>query len=368
MEGSVRVGVSRNTANAAQQQILRNFYLLRCTISADARQATKAVQAYFPFLQRVVKMLSPLAALTAERTLRPTPVRQMMSRETRTLADCANSVHHPSDLPSCMTASGLDAARFLVDNILDGGNLDHVLPAGATTYSPAVVANLIARVMAGFVPVNGDDFRVDGQIDLLAAELVAFKFVLPFFLELDDQSVRMCVPHATVEEMLHDRTLLNFIDASFGIESKSDQRMTRDSAEMSSRSLNELPNHDRRGRMPWKFMLVFLAVQLKHELDMLIEQRTELQANSHVTTFGGKLFQQMSVFVPIDKELLQLALSIKEMGFAMNPSQVLAKWRDIRNGVCSVSLDNTRVDVRFGAWTLKRGDDVLLTVQPAKMA
>nr|QPB10679.1 MAG: sigma NS protein [Cataraqui virus] len=369
MEHSVRVGVSRNTAVNASQQILRGFYLLRCTISADSRQATKAVQAYFPMLQRVVKMLSPLAALSGDRTVRPVNVRQTLSRDIRTLADYALVCHHPSDLPSTQTSAGLDTARDVV-KLLSGvvGDLTHVLPDSSQTYSPAVIANTIARVMAGFIPQRDADFDLDGSIDLLSAELVAFKFVLPFMLTVTDGGMAMVPPPYTCEEMLTDRAKLNALDASFGVESKSDQRMTKDAAEMSSRSLNELPRSDRRGRMPWKMMLAFLGTQLKHELDSLGEQRPELQSNSHVTTFGGKLFQQMSVFVPIDRDLLQLALAIKEMGFAMNPAQVYSKWNQIRNTGQCVDISNARVEVRFGAWTLKRDDDLLLSVQPAKMA
>ncbi|BAQ19504.1 sigma NS [Pycnonotidae orthoreovirus] len=367
MERTLRAGVSRNTAVNASQQILRGFYLLRCNISADARQATKAVQSHFPMLQRATRMLSPLSALSADRTLRPVDVKNTLARDIKTISDYALICHHPVDLPSTMTATGLDRARFVVDNLSkSGADLTHVLPANATTYSPAVLANTIARMMAGFIPIPNDDYSLDGNVDLLAAELVPFSFVLPYM--ISDSELAMVPPPATCEEMLDSFPLLNRMDASFGIESKSDQRMTKDAAEMSSRSLNELPQHERRGRMPWKIMLTLLAVQLKHELDNLGEQRAELQSNSHVTTFGGKLFQQMSIFVPIDSELLQLSLAIKEMGFAMNPAQVYSKWQTIRAGTPVMDLNGAKVEVKFGSWTLKRGDETLLTVRPAKMA
>ncbi|QJW82777.1 sigma NS RNA-binding protein [Chatham orthoreovirus] len=367
MERSLRAGVSRNTAVNASQQILRGFYLLRCNISADARQATKAVQSHFPMLQRVTRMLSPLAALSADRTLRPIDVKNILSRDIRTISDYALICHHPTDLPSTLTSTGMDRARFVVDKLSAiGGDLSHVLPSSATSYSPAVLANTIARVMAGFIPIANDSFSLEGQIDLLAAELVPFSYVLPYM--VSESELAMVPPVATCEEILDSIDLLNQLDASFGIESKSDQRMTKDAAEMSSRSLNELPKHDRRGRIPWKIMLTLLAVQLKHELDNLGEQRPELQSNSHVTTFGGKLFQQMSIFVPIDAELLQLSLAIKEMGFAMNPGQVYSKWQAIRSGTPVMDLAGTKVEVKFGSWTLKRGEETLLTVRPAKMA
>nr|AXY93802.1 NS RNAb [Avian orthoreovirus] len=367
MDGTLRVGVSRNTSAAAGQTLFRNLYLLRCTISADARNSTKAVQAYFPLLARAIKALSPLSAFALDRNVRRANVKQMLTRDAPMIADliqygqCVTS-------PAMTTSRGVTAAQLVRKVFSEHVPFDHILTEGAQTFCPGVIASVIGRTMAGFLPRSMDDFEPSGPIDLLAADLVAFKFFLAYMLTLTDGSPAMTIPTLTVEEMLDNVSLLNSLDVSFGVESKSEQRMTRDMAEMSSRSLNELPHHDNRGRMPWKIMYAMLALQLKMELDQLADDRAEVQANAHVTTYGAKLFNQMASFVTVDRELLELALAVKDAGFALNPGQISSKWSAIRRGTTSHSLATARVEVRGGSWVLKDGDNVLLSVSPARLA
>nr|AHB72689.1 S4 protein [Duck reovirus] len=367
MDNTVRVGVSRNTSGAAGQTVFKNFYLLRCNISADGRNATKAVQSHFPYLSRAVRCLSPLAAHCADRTLRRDNVKNILTRDLPFPSDLINYAHHVNS-SSLTTSQGVEAARLVSQVYGEQVPFEHIYPSGSATYCPGAVANAISRLMAGFVPQEGDDFMPTGPIDYLAADLVAYKFVLPYMLDMVDGRPQIVLPSHTVEEMLTDTGLLNAIDAPFGIESKSDQRMTRDAAEMSSRSLNELENHEHRGRMPWKIMLTMMAAQLKLELDALADERTESQANAHVTSFGSRLFNQMSAFVPIDRELMELALLIKEQGFAMNPGQVASKWSSIRRSSAVRSLASARLEIRNGNWMIREGDQTLLSVSPARMA
>nr|AAG09450.1 sigma NS [Avian orthoreovirus] len=367
MDNTVRVGVSRNTSGAAGQTLFRNFYLLRCNISADGRNATKAVQSHFPFLSRAVRCLSPLAAHCADRTLRRDNVKQILTRELPFSSDLINYAHHVNS-SSLTTSQGVEAARLVAQVYGEQVPFDHIYPTGSATYCPGAIANAISRIMAGFVPREGDDFAPSGPIDYLAADLIAYKFVLPYTLDMVDGRPQIVLPSHTVEEMLTNTSLLNSIDASFGIEARSDQRMTRDAAEMSSRSLNELEDHDQRGRMPWKIMLAMMAAQLKVELDALADERTESQANAHVTSFGSRLFNQMSAFVTIDRELMELALLIKEQGFAMNPGQIASKWSLIRRSGPTRPLSGARLEIRNGNWMIREGDQTLLSVSPARMA
>nr|WHP37808.1 nonstructural protein [Nelson Bay orthoreovirus] len=367
MERSMRVGVSRNAAGTGSQTILRGFALLRCVLSADSRQATRAVQSHFPGLGRMTKCLSPLTALSADRTVRHVNVSNVLSRDVKVLADYALACHHPGDLPATLTPVGLEAAKLVIAKFSERGmDLSHVLPPDASSYSPIVMCHLIARVMSGFVPMRGNDFGLEGQIDLLAAELVPFSFMLPFL--VNDDASAIAVPTARVEDMLQDISKLNQLDAAFGVESRSDQRMTKDVAEDSSRSLNELPSSENRGRMPWKLMLAFLTFQLKLELDALADQRSELQSQAHVTSFGAKLFQQMSLFSTLDSELLALALAIKDSGLVMNPIQILTKWQSIRTGSDTINPASFSVVVRAGNWVLMKGEDAALTVRPGRIA
>nr|AMU04190.1 Sigma NS [Mahlapitsi orthoreovirus] len=372
MAAPLRVGVARSNQTNKSETILPSLHLLKCTISADSQQLIRGASAYFGGLKNSLKCLNPLVYSATERTIRPVARLRLLAKPSLTLSERVSLALHRTDQTHCLGHEGVQLISSILAELVADSSEEYaskVLPSSAVTYNPLAVARAITLITAGMMFEDGTDDYQDLPIYPGMADLIAFQMVLPYCLMECEGEVKVVFPPYTVEDFLRRKDLLDNLDMSYGLESRSEQRMSFEQSASCSRSVNEWKEDRNTEQRVLKLILLLIAYQLKVELDGLCEMSTETRNIAHLTNFGAQLLKQASIFAPIDWQLFTLLESIVEAGRVMNPATLAQKWSEIRSQKMGrVNADSYKVDVSTGFWKVRRGDQVIMTVRPAKIA
>nr|QNN26250.1 sigmaNS [Reptilian orthoreovirus] len=370
MAASHRVGVSRVVANNRAETLFPNLYLLKCQLTSDSQSVAKGASAYFGGIKNALRHLNPLPCVAVERTIRKVDVPKLLSRPNLSLTDRILLVTPQPGQMAGLSVNGLQLVRQLLTELMgeDASVAERYIPQMTSPMNPMAMARGLALLSAGIDFELEEPYYRDGIVCHGMTEILAFQMCLPYCLDVHGDDVRLSMPAHTVERMLEQTTLLDEIDMSYGTDARSDQRMTQDQANDSSRSVNEWGDDRALERQTLKVIMALITLQMKLELDQLCELSVEARTASSVTSFGTQLLKQAGVLATIDWQMFKLMEAIVDAGRYMNPSTVAQKWKEIRAMEQPVGLEVYDVVMSNGAWQAKRNDATILTVRPAKIA
>nr|QNN26283.1 sigmaNS [Reptilian orthoreovirus] len=370
MAASHRVGVSRVVANNRAETLFPNLYLLKCQLTSDSQSVAKGASAYFGGIKNALRHLNPLPCVAVERTIRRVDVQKLLARQNLSLTDRIMLVTPQQGQTTGLSVSGISLVRRLMTELMgdDERAADRYIPQLTSPMNPMAMARALTLLSAGIEFTLDEPHYRDGIVCHGMTEMLAFQMCLPYYLDTHGDTVSLSMPAHTVEQMLEQPALLDEMDMSYGTDARSDQRMTQDQANESSRSVNEWGDDRALERQTLKTIMALLTLQMKLELDQLCELGVEAKTAASVTSFGTQLLKQAGVMATVDWQVFKLMEAIVDSGRYMNPSTVAQKWKEIRVMEQPTGLDVYEVVMANGAWQARRNDATILTVRPSKIA
>ncbi|AOM63694.1 sigmaNS [Reptilian orthoreovirus] len=370
MAASHRLGVSRVISNNRTEVLFPSLYLLKCQLSTDSQSVVKGANAYFSNLKSAMRNLNPLMCVATERVIRKVDISRLLAKPTLTLTDRILIAIPQAGQVAGLSSHGIASISSIMSDLTnaDATEVAKFIPQNGNPLNPMATARALTLTSSGItLSLDAPHYR-DGIVCHGMTELLAFQMCLPYCLAQSGDDVVLTLPQHTAEQMLDDPDLLSTIDISYGTDTRSDQRMTKDQANESSRSINEWEGDRDLERCVIKTILALIVLQFKLELDQLGDLTVETKSAASVASFGTQLLKQAGPLATVDWQLFKLMEAIIDSGKYMNPATVSQKWKEIRLAAAPQGLTKYSVDISNGAWRVKKVDDTFMVVRACKIA